>query len=205
MAGKKRQKYYVVWRGFNPGVYDSWEKAKEQITGFKGAQYKSYSTDVEAEAAFKAGYTKSVFPSETTSSADTVVKLSIAVDAACSGNPGKMEYRGVSLWDNKEVFHKTFELGTNNIGEFLAIVHAIAMLYKNNINNVQIYSDSLIAINWVRQGICKTKLEYTPMTAELFDVVRRAEAWLSNNSFRVPIVKWPTEEWGEIPADFGRK
>lgn len=203
---QKKQKYYVVWNGRKTGIFTTWEEAKAQVYGYKNPLFKSFTTLEEAEQRFAEGYQPQGKDTETeVSSADEVVRMSIAVDAACSGNPGKMEYRGVSLWDNKEIFHKQFQLGTNNIGEFLAIVHALALLYKEGIDNVIIYSDSRIAINWVKSGQCRTKLEYTPFTAELFDVVRRAEAWLANNDFRVPIIKWPTEKWGEIPADFGRK
>lgn len=203
--GGTKNKYYVVWRGHNPGVYDTWSEAQKQILGFSGPKFKSYKTKEEAEQKYVEGYENSSLNNTNDISEQSPVKLSIAVDAACSGNPGVMEYRGVSLWDNREVFHKRYDLGTNNIGEFLAIVHALAMLKKDGINNVQIYSDSSIAIGWVRKGECRTKLEYTPFTASLFDIIRRAEVWLRNNDFRVPIVKWPTKAWGEIPADFGRK
>ena len=37
------------------------------------------------------------------------VKESIAVDAACSGNPGELEYRGVDLQTGEEIFRQRFE------------------------------------------------------------------------------------------------
>ena len=51
-----------------------------------------------------------------------------AVDAGCSGNPGPMEYRGVDMRTGKQIFHFGPIQGTNNIGEFLAIVHALALM-----------------------------------------------------------------------------
>lgn len=208
----KTKKYYVVWRGRVPGIYEDWASAKEQIDNFSDARFKGYATEAEAKEAYSAGPPKVpayilATKKEKKGEPPTEKPLirAIAVDAACSGNPGVMEYRGVSLWDNKEIFHLKFDLGTNNIGEFLAIVHCMALLQQKNAGDITIYSDSKIAMSWVKQGKCKTKLEYTPRTADLMNLVKRAEDWLKNNSFRSPIVKWPTEIWGEIPADFGRK
>lgn len=128
----------------------------------------------------------------------------ICVDGACSGNPGPMEYRGVHLPSGKEVFRFGPIQGTNNIAEFLAIVHAMALMKQKGIA-LPIYSDSISGQAWVRNRKAKTTLERTPETAQVLDLVARAEAWLRQNTFRVPIYKWNTEEWGEIPADFGRK
>lgn len=206
----KKTKYYVIWEGRQEGIYTDWNEAKQQIDGFTGARYKGFESREEAEAAFKAGppkFTPRGLNSVKVNHADTPnpIQRSVAVDAACAGNPGKMEYRGISLWDNKEIFHMQFELGTNNIGEFLAIVHALGLLKQHNAPDLIIYSDSVIAINWVKQKKCKTNLQLTPRTAQLLELVKRAETWLANNEVTNPIVKWPTEKWGEIPADFGRK
>jgi ribonuclease HI len=127
------------------------------------------------------------------------------VDAACSGNPGPMEYRGVDLLSGKEIFHYGPLYGTNNIGEFLAIVHALALMKRENINK-PIYSDSRNALNWVKRKRCRTRLERTEKTEKLFQIIERAERWLQTNDYsHIPILKWETEEWGEVPADFGRK
>lgn len=127
-----------------------------------------------------------------------------AVDAACSGNPGPMEYRGIDLATGAEVFHFGPLHGTNNIGEFLAIVHALALMEQRGIVKT-IYSDSYNAILWVSKGKCKTKLEHNAKTARLFDVIARAERWLATHTYTAPIIKWETKQWGEVPADFGRK
>ena len=130
---------------------------------------------------------------------------SIAGDAACSGNPGHMEYQGVEIHTGVQLFHKQFDpLATNNIGEFLAIVHALALL-KNDPRVPAIYSDSRTAIAWVRDRRCKTKIAETDTNRSLFNVIRRAEHWLQTNTYRNRIIKWETDKWGEIPADFGRK
>ncbi len=128
----------------------------------------------------------------------------IAVDAACSGNPGPMEYRGVHLPTGKEIFHFGPVQGTNNIGEFLAIVHALALLKQKNLT-LPIYSDSRTAQIWVKKRKCKTTLERTPRTEALYQLIARAERWLQTNDYANKIIKWDTANWGEVPADFGRK
>lgn len=134
-----------------------------------------------------------------------VIMDSIAVDAACSGNPGMMEYRGVYLGNGREIFHFGPMYGTNNIGEFLALVHGLALLKQKGLTQMPIYSDSVNAQLWVRQRHCKTTLVRNEKTAELYRLIERAEKWLRENSYCNPVIKWPTESWGEIPADFGRK
>ena len=128
-----------------------------------------------------------------------------AVDAACSGNPGPMEYQCIDLATGAQVFHFGPIHGTNNIGEFLAIVHALALMEKQGIKDKVIYSDSHTAILWVKKKQCKTKLEHNYETKPLFDIIRRAETWLRGHNIQVEIIKWETSRWGEIPADFGRK
>ena len=211
-----KNKFYVVWQGRNPGVYSHWEDCKKEIEGFAGAKYKGFPDRTSAETAFKEGpenhWGKDVTPTIDISAAkEQPVSPAIAVDAACAGNPGKMEYQGVfadfgtqpaitaSLFKSQ-----VFENGTNNIGEFLAIVHALAW-QKQKKMNYPIYSDSVNAQLWVRQKKCKTKLQPNAKNEYLFELIARAEKWLDENNIEVPILKWKTEIWGEIPADFGRK
>ncbi|MFD2587553.1 viroplasmin family protein [Croceitalea marina] len=209
----KKQKFYVVWKGKHPGIFESWDDCKAQITGIKGAEYKSFSTFAEAKKAFNGNYleykgTKKGKPSLTP---EELLKIgepnmhSIAVDAASSGNPGVMEYQGVDTKTKKKLFKQgPFKEGTNNIGEFLALVHGLAFLKEQKSDRI-IYTDSRIAMGWVRKKACKTKLKPNAKNKTVFELVARAEKWLKTNSYNTPIVKWETKAWGEIPADFGRK
>ena len=208
-----KQKFYVVWEGHKPGIYTDWSEAKNQVDGFPAAKYKSFSTRAEAEQAFKGNYwahvTKSAGgpkkPSAPPSSAH-IIRDSVAVDAACSGNPGRMEYRGVYMPTGQELFHVgPLDDGTNNIGEFLAIVHALALLQKEGKPKMPIYSDSRNALLWIKAKKCRTKLERTGRNDKVFELIDRAEKWLAVNKVTNPIIKWETSGWGEIPADFGRK
>lgn len=212
---KKKQKYYVVWSGKQPGIYTDWNECSQQVTGVVGAKYKSYGTielaqealrlGPEMAASLKANVDELGMTSiQPKGSAEPPVLNALAVDAACSGNPGVMEYQGVYVASRSQIFHYKAPKGTNNIGEFLAIVHGLSYLKRHNLDII-LYSDSVNAINWVKQKVCKSKLPYTTETAELWDYVRRAEAWLEKNTYTTEIRKWDTEHWGEIPADFGRK
>lgn len=214
MASDKR-KWYVVWRGTEPGICDSWAECELRVKGFPGARYKAFNSQQEAVEAFRNDPGEMEIlraiaraPREFVNydAIPGIVHDSIAVDGACSGNPGLMEYRGVDVPTGVEIFHQgPFADATNNIGEFLAIVHALALMEKQGITDKVIYSDSYNAILWVQKKQCKTKLERTPATAKLYEIIARAEQWLRTHAVRVPIIKWDTNTWGEIPADFGRK
>lgn len=203
----------MVWKGKRPGIYESWADCKTQIEGFKGAQYKSFPAFDQAKKAFNGNYLEYKGKSKGKSelSPEELLKIgepnynSISVDAASSGNPGRMEYQGVDTKTKKPLFKQgPFNQGTNNIGEFLALVHGLAFLKQKKSNRV-IYSDSRIAIGWVRKKKCGTKLKKNVKNAVVFELIERAEDWLNKNSYNTPIVKWETKAWGEIPADFGRK
>lgn len=211
MAQKNR--FYVVWNGKTPGIYSSWAACKAQIEGVAGARYMGFPTREEAEMAFKGPYEKAQrerLPGKARNPAvlkrvGTPNYHSIAVDAASSGNPGVMEYQGVDTRTGRKLFGQgPFAEGTNNIGEFLAIVHGLAYLKKEGSDRV-LYSDSKTAISWVRKKKCNTRLGESDKNRQLFELVRRAEEWLRTHSYTTPVVKWETRAWGEIPADFGRK
>jgi ribonuclease HI len=216
----KERKYYVVWVGHTPGIFTEWNLAQLQIHGYAGAKYKSFKTLKEAEIAYQrdwGDYYESKSKEMTGGAAKPLEILSpellkeidvnsIAVDAACSGNPGKMEYRGVyTLSKEIEVFRSpVFPVGTNNIGEFLAIVHALAM-YSEKQPELTIYSDSKLAMGWVKAKQCRTKLPVNSKTEYLHTLVARGETWLKSHKYKNIVKKWETRKWGENPADFGRK
>lgn len=205
-----RQKYYVVWKGRKTGIFKTWVECEKQVKGVVGAQFKAFDTDAEAEAAFLARYEE--YHGKASSHgrwrhASTQPMLpSICVDAACSGAPGKLQFRGVNTETGEEIFSAgPYTDGTNNVGEFLAIVHALTWQSKHN-THIPIYSDSENAILWVNTGQCRTRLKHTYKNAILFALIHSAENWLAENELpEGRILKWDTGLWGENPADFGRK
>lgn len=210
-----KKKYYVVWVGKISGVFEDWATCKSQVDQFEGAKYKSFESKLEAEEAYQMGYEQyrkkqlqSTGPSQLSflSSADpTPVWDSLSVDAAWNTVTKKMEYRGVYTATKKEWFHQgPYDGASNNIGEFLALVHGLALLKQMN-SPLPIYTDSITAIAWVRHKKHKSVILPTPENERIFNLLERAELWLNKNTYTTKIIKWDTPRWGEIPADFGRK
>lgn len=205
----KKQKYYVVWNGRNTGIFDTWELCKNSIDGFVGAQYKSFETISEAEWAMKQKPEKILYAKNSTTKTSEIIPdfevNSICVDGSWNTKTGFIEYRGVYVATREQIFLKgPYADGTNNIAEFLGLVHALAYCKKNNLS-LPIYSDSKTAISWVKNKLAKTNHKPTNENQELFELLQRAELWLRNNTWQNRILKWETEHWGENPADFGRK
>jgi ribonuclease HI len=217
MGKKQSPKFYVVWKGRQSGVYTTWADCEQQVKGFQGAKFKSFPTRGQAERAFSEPYQRHIAmagsgPSKSVPlltleelEALGVIRDSICVDAACSGNPGVLEYRGVVTASGELFFDAgPFDDGTVNMGEFLAIVQALALL-KLEQRGCCIYSDSVTALAWVRDKRPKTTMPRTKANEPLFQMLEWAEAWLRDNEYPNKIIKWDTEHWGEIPADYGRK
>jgi len=206
----QKQKYYVVWKGKKPGIFTSWAECEKQVKGFAAAQYKSFDSLQEAKAAYQSNYEafkgKPASQGKWREASVKPILPSICVDAACSGAPGKLEYRGVYTESQHEIFRfGPFPDGTNNVGEFLAIVHALTWMAKHD-KQLPVYSDSENGIAWVYTGKCRTTLKHTARNAPLFVMIRSAENWLAENELDDDaVLKWDTELWGENPADFGRK
>jgi ribonuclease HI len=212
---RTKKKYYVVWVGRICGVFEDWNSCKDQVFGFDGAKYKAFESEIEANTAFKDGYANYYKKNppvgnsksfQFLSSGDSQPILnSLSVDAACNMTTGQMEYKGVHSGTGELWFSKgPFQGASNNIGEFLALVHGLALLKQMN-SPIPIYSDSITAIAWVRHKKHKSIVLPTEKNDIIFDLLVRAEYWLQNNHFTTQIVKWNTKCWGEIPADFGRK
>jgi ribonuclease HI len=208
-----KKKYYVVWAGHETGIFEKWETCRKAVHGFEGARYKSFESLEQAQKAFRENPFKHIGKNAPAPTPDPEkikavgkpVENSISVDAACNMTTGQMEYQGVYT-ANKQLLFKLgpFPKASNNIGEFLALVHALAWCKKKHLD-LPIYSDSKTAIAWVRNKNAKTKVEQNSQNEDLFDLIDRAENWLKENTWKNKILKWETEVWGEIPADFGRK
>jgi len=205
-----KNKYYVVWKGRRTGIFTDWESCAAGVDGFPGAQFKAFATLQEAERALAGGYAD--YAGRPASSQKWLfaphppIADSYVVDAACSGSPGRLEWRGLHLASGEQVFHRgPFEHGTNNVGEFLAILDALVLLEKHRLS-LPVYSDSGTAIAWVRRGKCNTNLQPDGPNAPLFDLVARLEGWLRLHPEGVGrLIRWDTRAWGENPADFNRK
>jgi ribonuclease HI len=210
---KATSKFYVVWIGRKSGLYTSWDETAKQVNGFPGAKYKSFESRAQAEAAFRGnwqdyyqtGLPKPARPLELGQQPSPPRLPSLTVDASCIGVPGPTEYRGVDTETRQELFRsEIYQHGTNNVGEFLAIVDGLIWLAERT-DPRPLYSDSATALTWIKQKICRTTLTWSARNARLKERVADAESWLASHTYTTPILKWETDLWGENPADFGRK
>ncbi|WP_248929671.1 ribonuclease H [Paenibacillus hamazuiensis] len=218
-----KSKYYVVWEGRRPGIYTTWAECQAQTNGYPQAKFKSFESEAEAKAMYAKGWKAAFAAAQTAakpgsggaglrrkaSSAESEpqeVELdSISVDVGCSGNPGIVEYKGVCTRTGEVLFsHDPIPKGTNNMGEFLAIVHALAYLKKKG-SSMTVYSDSRTALSWVKNKAVASTLVRDASTEQIWSLVDRAVQWLQTNSYPNKVLKWDTRKWGEIKADYGRK
>ncbi len=208
-----KPKFYVVWKGRRTGVFSSWDECKAQVHGFPGGTYKSFKTRQLAEEALKSS-SKNYIGHDTFETELTEGQLakigkpileSISVDGAWNTSTGVVEYQGVHTKTKKIIFRKgPYHDGTNNIVEFLGIVHALAYCKQKKMF-LPIYSDSRNAIGWVRDKEARTNHPRRESNKALFELLDRAIKWLNENTYENRILKWETKAWGENPADFGRK
>ena len=212
-----RRKFYVVWAGHSPGIYDSWDECQAQTKNFPGARFKAFDTQEAATKAYRGDPDEQKSLIRAIARGREVDKVNyeafpeirldaIAVDGACAKNPGPMEYRGVMVGSGQQLFHfGPVDDGTNNVAEYLALVHALAALHKAGNSTTPVYSDSRTARSWVEHRRHKSTLARTPRNARIFEMLERADRWLQTHTYSNPILRWDTDRWGEIPADFGRK
>ncbi|RSL31650.1 ribonuclease H [Salibacterium salarium] len=203
MAAKK--KYYVVWKGRQPGIYDNWSDCEKQVKGYAGASFKSFKTKEEAKQAYETGSPSAAPSSNSEADSSSYIENSVSVDVGSHGNPGFVEYKGVYTKNGEVLFsHPGIQMGTNNLGEFLAIVHALQYLADKG-SDIPVYTDSDTAIIWVGKAKANSSLKRTKETEEIWNLVENAETWLKNNKWNNRLLKWNTKAWGEIKADYGRK
>jgi ribonuclease HI len=157
------KKFYVVWRGVKTGIFHDWPTTHALVDGFAGAQYKSFPTLSEAEAAFRNGApprSPATGPGKPrvvrTDHADAVTASDTVIfcDGACDPNPGKAGsgmavYRAGKL---AELWYGAYNpAGTNNTAELNALLQAL-MLAKTELDadkSVQVRSDSSYGLNAV--------------------------------------------------------
>ncbi len=223
-----KQKFYVVWKGHQTGIFRTWRECQAHTRGFGQSRYRSFKTFDEAKAAFEnpelygVGLKKVVIEREAKAVkppsyearplSEQELQLigqpilaSYCVDAVCGKTPGELYYRGVRTETGQEVFRQgPFADGSNDVGEFLAVVHALAWLKQQNITD-PVYTASVKAWRWRKEAKCHTQLLPSENNAPLFVLIRRAEKWLQVNFYENKVLKWHTKAWGENPADYGRK
>jgi len=160
--------------------------------------------DTAGEAGSTANPVQDEFDDELSDTTPPAVGL--CVDAAWNPKKRVMEYRGVWLHDGSVAFEVgPLKSGSNNLGEFLAIVHGLRYLKLRGIDG-PVYSDSTTAMTWYgKRQVRSRSASQGNLTRRIYTRLTRALLWLSRNVPSNPVVKWHTDAWDEIPADYDRK
>ena len=173
------KKYYVVWQGLKPGIYDSWPQAQAQVKGRKDAQFMGFESFEQASQAYAQPYAKALAArnkasgkantsgkkSSTNSKATIKAKTKAAAiknsadvniysDGACSPNPGKAG-TGIAIYYGDKLnslWYGLFEPnGTNNSAELYGLLEAFKMAqhFVKQNLSVQVLSDSKYSIDCI--------------------------------------------------------
>lgn len=214
MASK--QKFYAVRKGYQTGIFLTWEVCEKYVKGYPKAEYKSFYNKDDAEDYMRGKENEYTTVTNSNSNSTHIpTGAFLAVDGGTIGGNNsngstKCQYQIYNSQTQKVELTSKPIVGTNNIGEFLGIVKAIGILHKQNLHHIPIYSDSLIAIKWVKDKKAKTNLGNNNSSVDsivnTLDMLEAAEKFLHTISLaNFTIRKWETKSWGENPADFGRK
>ena len=80
--------FYAIRKGLVPGIYENWDEAKAQVTGFAGAEYKGFMTREEAESYMDGDSTKGAFTVEKLPTPYAFVDGSYNIDTGVYGCGG---------------------------------------------------------------------------------------------------------------------
>jgi ribonuclease HI len=165
------KKFYVIWVGREPGIYTDWPTAQKQVIKFAGAQYKSFPTKAEADAAFSGGSVSSVGGSSTGSKVSGAssktsrgnnlsappIKTDVVIycDGGCDPNPGKAG-SGVAVYQDDGLIQLWYGVynpnGTNNTAELGALFYSLQLAQHATQQGLsaQILCDSMYSIQCIR-------------------------------------------------------
>ncbi|MCF7809111.1 MAG: ribonuclease HI [Candidatus Marinimicrobia bacterium] len=159
----KAKKIYAIFKGHQPGLYDTWDEASAQVKGFKGAVYKSFSSREEAILWLRQcvldeqepvseqliDLIKTVDPAEKRDK-----RIIIHTDGGASPNPGKGGY-GIVLahGQHRKELSAGYKLTTNNRMEMMAVIVALRSLKQPS--EVTLFTDSKYVVDSISKGWAK--------------------------------------------------
>lgn len=158
-------KYYAVKNGRKIGIYTDWDSCKEQVDGFSGAEYKSFSKESEAKA-----YLNS---EEIPQLSETVAY----VDGSFNIKTGEYSFGAVIFSDGKmkeysEKFADTEMAEMRNVaGEIKGAEFVMRYCVQNNIKSVKIVYDYMGIEAWAT-GKWKTNKKGTMAYKAYYDSIK---------------------------------
>lgn len=135
MSSSETKVYYSVPSGIKCGIYNTWEECKENIEGFNNPIYKKFDDEKKAKEFYDEFYNI----------------LYVYTDGACHNNGKENAVAGIGIYfskDNENNVSMKLEGDdlTNNIAELTAIIKAIQIIKKIDIEKKVIVTDSEYAI-----------------------------------------------------------
>lgn len=165
-----KRKFYAVRKGKKVGIYNTWNECKEQVDGFSGAEYKSFTTLDEAKE-YVDGI-KIIEFKNLESSVEAYVDGSYEHCIRAFGS-------GVVILKNN-VVEKTYSIKgqdeslvsmRNVAGEIEAAKIAMAYCISNEIENLTLYFDYEGIEKWC-MGIWKANKEGTIAYKKFYDSIK---------------------------------
>lgn len=144
--------FYAVAKGHNIGIYYFWNDCKEQVIGYKGANYKKFSTEPEAEEYILNinSVSTEFFENIYSKFDDSKVDYFVYTDGSCYNNGKINAISGIGIFfeeNNNKNVSKVIDIleinHTNNSAELLAILEAYELIKDDLVNKkICIVSDS---------------------------------------------------------------
>ena len=145
-------KIYAVRKGFNPGKYYTWDACKEQVIGFSGAEYKSFTNEEDADIYLSGNNIKQqskgdFSQEEINAMINNFEEIVAFVDGSYDKSQKKYAYGLIALGLGKEYrdccedFEPTMLLMNNVAGEILGAETAMEYCISNNVKKLKLYYD----------------------------------------------------------------
>ena len=145
-----KKKYYAVRKGKQTGIFDQWfgpNGAQVNVTGFPGAEFKSFPTRAEAEK-----YLRPTAEAHTAEEAIETKRTTVFTDGGAVGNPGPGGYGVVILFPDgqRRELCGGYKWTTNNRMELMGCIAALEALPGQE--PIVLHSDSRYLVDAVNKG-----------------------------------------------------
>lgn len=172
------KKYYAVKNGYVPGIYETWDECKKQVTGFSGAAYKSFPTYEDAKVFL--GLSAETHGNKTSTSENNrerIADIVAYVDGSYDDDNKTFSYGVVLLYDGKEA-HFSKRMNTRELlemrnvaGEIKAAEFAMQYCVQNGIKSLDLYHDYEGIAKWCT-GEWKANKVGTKAYKEFYDTLK---------------------------------
>lgn len=172
---KYMAKFYAVKNGYHIGIFNTWEECRKEVSGYSGAEYKSFPTRAQAEEYMGVNHQISLFDEEKTedSTAVAYVDGSYNINTKIFGCGVVIFYKGNETKFSKAFSDPEMALMRNVAGEIEGAKLAMQYCVDNNIAEIDIYYDYEGVEKWCT-GAWKTNKEGTAAYKRFYDEISKS-------------------------------